>query len=311
MSVSSIDARLPSMASVQTLIETPSTFLPVLDYLRAEKIDEVLTRLVYQVDWEDKKKVTINVIASISSTHAKIIGYLPVASVGLGVIRMSSGVLQIALAAASLGACTMLGLPQTRSFASMVSSVNAIKHGVIEVMPLVVGGAMYVGQYTPSFDVLVVDLKVSPNKWGVISDFCHQTTTLAIADEKHKYAEYTPWAQTALHVIEKSYTFATEGADCIVTCAAWGNIAVGVGALLASPYTGGGSLPYALTSFVKGALALGASSLLGLAEEYDLRSRIVKVLSKQDTVDDVLDRLHLQLAERDCFGDVYSYLDGQ
>lgn len=313
MTVLPVSAREHVEDDHQPLIETPSTFSPVLAYLSAEKIDEVLTKLVYEVDWEGKKKVTINVIANVSSMHAKIIGYLPVAGVTLGAIRISAGVLKIGLAAASLGACTMLGLPQAHSFADIVSSVGSVKQGVIEIMPLAVGAGMYLSNYTPSFDVLVTDLKVSQDKMGVISNFCQQATESAMAAEKEKYAEYKPWAQTVLHVAEKTYHFATEGADCIVTCAAWGNIAVGVGALVASPYTGGSSLPYALTSIAKGAFALGASSLLELAQEYDLQGKVTRLFSSDEAteidVDSKLFKLQLLLGDCADFGEAYEAID--
>lgn len=309
MSVLPVETRFISSEPMNAYIETPISFLPVLKHLSAERIDEVLTRLVYEIDWEKKTKVAIHVIASVSSTQAKIIGYLPVASVALGALRMSEGVLKVGLAAASLGACSMLGLPQSDTFDSMVSSIHTMSQGVIEVMPLVVGSAMYIAQYAPSFDVLVVDLKVSQNKSGVITDFCQQAVQSAMADEKDKYAEYKPWAQTALHVIEKSYSFATEGAHCIVTYAAWGNIAVGVGALLASPATGGALLPYAITSFVKGLFALGATAAVELAQQYNLQERIIKVFSQDEPhVDGVVDNLHRELdklRQESCFEGMY------
>lgn len=313
MSVTAVSSNPRAEEPVAPVIETPSTFMPVLDFLSAEKVDEVLTKLVYEVDWEGKKKVTINVIAHVSSLHARIVGYIPVAGVTIGAIRISTAVVKIGLAAASLGACSMLGLPQAHSFADIVSSMGSIKHGIIEIMPLAVGAAVYMSNFTPSFDVLVTDLKVSQDKMGVISDFCQKATDSAIAFEKDKYAEYKPWAKVIMHAAEKTYHFATEGADCIVTCAAWGNIAVGLGALVASPYTGGGSLPYALTSIAKGSLALGASSLLELAQEYDLQGKITRLFSSgEDTEPDIegqLFRLQLMLNDCACFGEIYEALD--
>jgi hypothetical protein len=148
---------------------------------------------------------------------------------------------------------------------------------------------------------------------GVISDFCHKAKESAVAFEKEKYSEYKPWAQTVLHVVEKTYHFATEGADCIVTCAAWGNIAVGVGALVASPYTGGGSLPYAVTSIAKGAFALGASSLLELAQEYDLQGKVTRFFAGEEEakpdIEATLFRLNLLLNDCACFGEAYEAID--
>lgn len=285
-------------------LETPKEFEPVFSHLAIKKVDEVVTRIVYTVDWEGKKQTTINVIAVISRTHARIIGYMPVAGVALGACRISLGFLKLGLAAASLGACQMFGLPMTSSLGDVVQNVNTIRHGFIEVLPLAVGAATYLSNYTPSVDLLVSGLKVSDDKWGVVADFCETTTKAAFKeDEDEKYAEYKPWAKTMIKACEKTYTFATDGAECIVTCAAWGDIALGVGALITSPYTGGASLPYALVSIARGALSLGASSLIDLASEYDLKGKIISYFSpEEDSFDPDFELLRLTyLNYHDCY----------
>jgi hypothetical protein len=282
MSVSSVRLDGAAAADPAHMIETPDTFAPVFQALKAERIDQILTKIVYEVDWGAKGKTTINVIAHVTNMHANIIGYLPVAGVSLGACRLSLGVLRLSLAAASLGACRMLGLPQLHTFTDLVSHASSVKTGFIEVMPLAVGALAYLSNYTPSLDLLVTDLKVSSDKLGVISEFCEQTVRSGLKEDEARYEELKPWARNVIKVAEKTYTFATEGAECIVTCAAWGDIAVGLGSLIASPYTGGTTVPYALTSIARGALALGASSLIELATEYDLKGKITSYFTSGD-----------------------------
>lgn len=313
MSVLAVGPRTHHDEGEAPLIETPSTFAPVFNLLNAEKIDHVLTKLVYEIDWEGKKKVTINIIANVSSLQARILGYMPVAGVTLGAFRISSGVLKLGLAAASLGACRMFGLPQTQSFTEIVTSLGSIKHGVVEVMPLAFGAAAYLADYAPPVELLVTDLKISRDKMGVLSEYCHQTAESAFAADKDKYLEYKPWAKTLMHAAEKTYQFATEGVECLVTCAAWGDIGIGLGALAVSPYTGGGSLTYGLSSIARGALALGASSLLEIAEEYDLKGKVTRLFTSDDglvDVDDSLCRLQVQLSEcAASLGGIYEALE--
>lgn len=294
-------------------LETPSSFEPVFVHLAVNKVDEVLTRIVYTVDWDAKKKTTINVIAVISRAHAKIIGYMPVAGVTVGACRLSVGMLRLGIAAASLGACKMFGIPASTTMGDVVQSLKTIKHGFVEVLPLAVGAATYLSNYTPSVDLLVSGLQLSEDKWGVVADFCETTTASAFKDDEEKYSEYKPWAKTLMTVCEKSYTFATEGAECIVTCAAWGDIALGMGALVASPYTGGTSLPYAVMSIARGALALGASSLLDLAREHDLQGKVAALFGAGEPTYDPdfeVQKLTYQLYDNcHIYGEIYEAIE--
>lgn len=318
MSVASVTTNhlaLNELAHEESVIEleTPREFEPVFTHLAINKIDEVVTRIVYTVDWEGKKQTTINVIAVISRTHARIIGYMPVAGVALGACRMSLGFLKLGLAAASLGACKMFGLPMTSTLGEVVQNVNSIKQGFIQVLPLAVGAATYLSNYTPSVDLLVSGLKVSEDKWGVVTDFCETTTKAAFKEDEDRYQEYKPWAKTVLHACEKTYTFASDGAECLVTCAAWGDIALGVGALIASPYTGGTSLPYALVSIARGALSLGASTLIDMANEYDLKGKIVSYFSsgeeKYDPEFEIYRLTYLNYHECHKFAEAYEAME--
>jgi hypothetical protein len=260
------------------LLETPRAFSFVFDILDAQKIDRIMTKMVYDVDWDKHSKRSIEVIAVITRAHANIIGFMPVVGVSRGAFRLSIGVLRLALAAASLGACRMFGVKEAATFCDFASHAYSIKEGVVEIMPLAFGAGMYLSNFTPSIDLLVTDLKVSQDKWGVVSEFCHQTTAAALKADEEKYQDLKPWAAGLTKACEKTYVFATEGAECIVTCAAWGDIALGVGALVASPIAGGSTVPYGLYSIARGALALGASSLLDLAKEWDLQGKITRLI---------------------------------
>jgi len=290
-------AATPSQATFEhlPLIETPETFASVFDFLKAEKIDHILTRIAYEVDWEEKGKVTINVIANVSSMHATIIGYLPVAGVTKGAFKLSLGMLRASLAIASLGACRMLGLPEMFSFHDITSHIGSVRDGIIEIMPLAFGTGAFISNYTPSVDLLVTDLKVSQDKLGVISEFCHSTVASAVKTEESKYDHYKPWARTLAVAGEKTFVFASDGVECLVTCAAWGDLAIGTAAIVTAPVTGGASIGFGLTSITRGALALGASTLLDLAKEYDLQGKVMSYFVEDKKPDDGCDAVIYRL----------------
>lgn len=295
-------------------LQTPTSFAAVFDALNIEKIDHIMTKLVYTVDWPGKGKVVINVLAKVTRLQAQIIGYIPVTGVAIGACRLSVGVLQLGLTAASLGACQMLGLPIGVSFGDVVTSMSAIKQGIIEISPLAVGLGAYLVDHTPSVPHLIADLKVTSDKWGVLSEFCHSTAVDAASSEKEKYQDYKPWAKTVMDATDKTYVFATEGAECMVTCAAWGNLALGVGALATAPFTRGATLPYAVTSLASGALALGASTLLALADEYEIKGRLTRWFYPEDEVsgdaiDGTLLKLMLRLQDAADMSDAYEAID--
>jgi len=297
------------------VFDTRALFAPVFEVLSAEKIDRLLTQIVYNVDWDSTRKVTINIIAEVTKLHANIIGYIPVAGVSVGACRVSIGVVRLSLAMASLGASRMLGIAETNTFGNLLDATNSIKDGFLEVSPLAVGAGLYLSKHTPSMSLLVSDLKVSQDKFGIISEFCKTTVEKAKKEDEDKYEHYKPWAQTLLKTTEKTYLFATEGAQCIVTCAAWGNIAMGIGGLAVAPYTGGASLPWAVTSLAKGALSLGASSLLEMATTYDLHGKVIRFFvpeKKEDSsdADFILMKLILELEkDREKFAEAYEAIE--
>lgn len=284
MSAASLESSVLVMSALEeNVINTPSSFSPVF-----EKIDEVLTRLVYEVDWDGKKKVTINIIAKVSSLHTHIIGYLPVVGVSLGAVKISKAVLKIGLLAASFGACSMVGISPPVLLTDLMSPIGSIKEGIVEVLPLAVGAGMYVSHHVPSFDVVVRDLKVLQDKTGVIANIIKETKDSVIAAEEDKYEEFTPWAKTACQVVEKTYCFAVDGKEYLVTCAALGALAVGIGGVVASSFTGGASLPPSVGLIAQGAAALGLESLVDYVKGLELPEKIVGVFASDPDPDDTL-----------------------
>lgn len=273
MSVMNVESRALHVAPMQR-IETPSPFNAIFDVLKAEKIDQIMTKIAYEVDWEGKGKTTVNIITNITKSYVQVVGYMPVVGVSLGAFKFSIGALRLSLLAASMGARKMLGLEHLHGTDQILSLGDHVGQGFIEVLPLAIGAGVYVSSYVPSLEIFVSDLKVKENKLGVVTQFCETTVESAFKEDPEAYPNLKPWARSLAHACEKTYLFATEGAECIVTCAAWGDIALGVGALAVSPFTGAASMPYGIASIARGALALGASSLLDLASQYDLLGRV-------------------------------------
>jgi hypothetical protein len=270
-------------------IQTPTSFDHIFDVLDAEKIDHLLTRFAYEVDWGHHKKITLNVLAHVTRTQAHIIGYYPIVGVTQGSLTLSLGLIQLSLSLAALGAYSLMGIAAPQTFEGVLSASSHIAQGTIALVPLALGSTVYLADHTPSLEIYVQKLTLSQDKWHVICDYIHDISHSTDLRPEPDTLDMQPWAKQVVCGIEKTYTLATDGAECMVTCAAWGNLFLGAGGILAAPFTGGSSLPFAASQIAQGALALGAMSLI----DQDLKTQVTHYLfpKKQDSVDATLDQL--------------------
>lgn len=276
------------------LEETSAFFDSSLEHLDTKKVKNIFTKIRCEVESSSGGKVAVYLIAKVSKLRTQIIGFVPVASVGLGFCRISVGLARLAMAAASIGTANLLGLPASLAVDKSFVDAELIKQGFVNLLPLAAGALVLMKESTPSFDVMVTDFAVSNDRSGVLKHYISHAAASAFAEDE-RLAHYRPESRKIIQFCEKTFALVSEGAQIVVTCAAWGDIAMGVGALAVAPVTSGTTLPYAATSIAKGTFALSASSLLDMVEKYEVKQKVMGWISsffeEEDEEDDLSRRL--------------------
>jgi len=265
-------------AGLDELEDTSVFFDSSLDHLKSKKVQNIFTKVRCEVETTSGGKVAVYLIAKVSQLRTQIIGFVPVASVGLGFCRVSVGLARLAMAAASIGTANLLGLSPSLAVDKAFVDAELIKQGFVNLLPLAAGALVLMKDATPSFDVMVTDFSVSSDRAGVVKHYVSQAATKAFAEDE-RLSHLRPESRSIIQFCEKTFSLVSEGASIVVTCAAWGDIVMGVGALAAAPMTSGSTLPYAVTSIAKGTFSLTASSILDLVEKYEVKEKVMSWIS--------------------------------
>ncbi len=246
---------------------TPAEFSPVFEALKASGVDEIMARLVYEVDWKEGKRVAIQVVTKVTRLQTEVLGYWPMAKVTMGVCRVSMNAIRLGVLLASIGASRGLGLAASSSMEGALVAASGMKEGLLDVVPLAIGTGVYFAGHLPPLELVVSKLKVS-GPWETVKTTLAETAGEAFAADVEAYEGYTPLAGRVMTTVNHVYTLATDGASCLVEYVAWGDLAVGAVALASSPMLGPAAASYGTAAVVRGAVGLGAKPLVNYVQSW-------------------------------------------